>query len=251
MWIWKKTKKKHDNDDNDDNNNNNKKQKWPWRRIFAMRSSRSLWRYSSIESHQPPWIRTIPSYTPSTTKTSEQWSVCFILLQRRRAFGVFVFLLPQQIFSEEEKRDDENLPRKRELSSIHRSNPTKATPPPNGTIKNEHLPPQVASRPSSNSCACSSSTILLKSTSATAAPSNPLSVLELVVSFGSRFAYMPSSSSPPSSPKKCENKEAFSFSTGLFKWTSRPFCGFIAPYRREMENGASVKQDECVHHRRS
>mmetsp|Transcript_881 Transcript_881/g.2554 ORF Transcript_881/g.2554 Transcript_881/m.2554 type:complete len:280 (+) Transcript_881:956-1795(+) len=79
-------------------------------------------------------------------KTSEQCvRYVSILLQRRRAFRrVCVFLLPQQIFSEEEKtRRRKPSSRKRgAIIRFHRSNPTKATPPPNGTIKNEHLPPR-------------------------------------------------------------------------------------------------------------
>ena len=71
-------------------------------------------------------------------KTSEQCvRYVSILLQRRRAFRrVCVFLLPQQIFSEEEKtRRRKPSSRKRgAIIRFHRSNPTKATPPPNGTI---------------------------------------------------------------------------------------------------------------------
>ena len=41
-------------------------------------SSCSLWRYSSTESRQPPWIRTIRSSTPSTTKNYQTVPlVCF------------------------------------------------------------------------------------------------------------------------------------------------------------------------------
>ena len=154
-----------------------KSKKWPWRRFFRDREFIAIALALFIYRITPTAMDTYNSFVYSIYDEKLPNS----------AFGMFQFfssvnaafrrclrfLLPQQIFSEEEKRDDENLPPGREeLSSDSTAQiQQKATPPPNGTIKNEHLPPQRY-RPTSasNSCACSSSTILLKSTSATAAP---------------------------------------------------------------------------------
>jgi len=71
-----------------------------------------------------------------------------------------------------------------------------------------------------------------------------LSVLELIVSFGSRFAYMPIVILSAVVAEKCENKEAFSFSTLVFfADLSSIFAGFIAADIVERwKIGAAVKR---------
>ena len=71
-----------------------------------------------------------------------------------------------------------------------------------------------------------------------------LSILELVISFGSRFAYMPIVILSAVVAEKCENKEAFSFSTLVFfADLSSIFAGFIAADIVERwKIGASVKR---------
>ena len=71
-----------------------------------------------------------------------------------------------------------------------------------------------------------------------------LSVLELIVSFGSRFAYMPIVILSAVVAEKCENKEAFSFSALVFfADLSSIFAGFIAADIVERwKIGAAVKR---------
>ena len=71
-----------------------------------------------------------------------------------------------------------------------------------------------------------------------------LSILELVISFGSRFAYMPIVILSAVVAEKCENKEAFSFSALVFfADLSSIFAGFIAADIVERwKIGAAVKR---------
>lgn len=71
-----------------------------------------------------------------------------------------------------------------------------------------------------------------------------LSILELVISFGSRFAYMPIVILSAVIAEKCENKEAFSFSALVFfADLSSIFAGFIAADIVERwKIGAAVKR---------
>jgi len=71
-----------------------------------------------------------------------------------------------------------------------------------------------------------------------------LSILELVISFGSRFAYMPIVILSAVVAEKCENKEAFSFSAlFFFADLSSIFAGFIAADIVERwKIGAAVKR---------
>jgi hypothetical protein len=71
-----------------------------------------------------------------------------------------------------------------------------------------------------------------------------LSILELVISFGSRFAYMPIVILSAVVAEKCENKEAFSFSAFVFfADLSSIFAGFIAADIVERwKIGAAVKR---------
>ena len=71
-----------------------------------------------------------------------------------------------------------------------------------------------------------------------------VSILELVISFGSRFAYMPIVILSAVVAEKCENKEAFSFSALVFfADLSSIFAGFIAADIVERwKIGAAVKR---------
>lgn len=71
-----------------------------------------------------------------------------------------------------------------------------------------------------------------------------LSILEFIVAFGSRFAYMPIVILSAVTAEKCENKEAFSFSTLVFfADVSSIFAGFISGYIvRNWKIGSSTER---------
>ena len=126
-----------------------KSKKWPWRRFFSRsRIHRDRFGVIHLSNHtnRHGYVQFL-RILHLRRKTSEQCvRYVSILLQRQCRFSArlcFSFFHNKYLVKKK-KRDDENLPPGREeLSSDSTAQiQQKATPPPNGTIKNEHLPPR-------------------------------------------------------------------------------------------------------------
>ena len=206
------------------------KQEVAMRRFFiTANSSRSLWLFI-IESHQPPWIRTIPSYTPSYDEKLPNSAFGMFQFSPAMPLSSFPLPFPQQIFSENNETT-KTFPEE-SYHPIHRSNPTS-----NSSSKRLDQKMNIFS---SRMATASNSWVVRPLPSSSSQPATAAREQQSYspfwnsVSFGSRFAYMPIVILS-GRRRKCENKEAFSFSTLVFDLSS--ICRVHRQsYRREMEN---------------
>ena len=229
-----------------------KSKKWPWRRFFRDREFIAIALALFIYRITPTAMDTYNSFVYSIYDEklpNSAFGMFQFFSSVGALFGAFAFsFFHNKYLVKKKQRDDENLPPGREeLSSdstaqIQQKQLLLQTPRSKmnifllGGIADVgfqlvrlfvlYHPPQVNQRDSGTRAAII------------------LSVLELVVSFGSRFAYMPIVILSAVVAEKCENKEAFSFSTLVFfADLSSIFAGFIAADIVERwKIGASVKR---------
>ncbi len=229
-----------------------KSKKWPWRRFFRDREFIAIALALFIYRITPTAMDTYNSFVYSIYDEklpNSAFGMFQFFSSVGALFGAFAFsFFHNKYLVKKKKRDDENLPPGREELSSDSTAQIQQKQLLLQTARSKmnifllggiadvgfqlvrlfvlYHPPQVNQRDSGTRAA-----ILL-------------SVLELVVSFGSRFAYMPIVILSAVVAEKCENKEAFSFSTLVFfADLSSIFAGFIAADIVERwKIGASVKR---------